>query len=139
MPRPYAKTRDLPARPVNHPGPAGRSRPMSPDRRPAHSPRRRPRLRVLLMLLLALLVAGAHTEALAGPAAAVSTESYGAEHDVLGTALRPPARPGHPRTAPLRPAPRAVGCPQPSAPLPFAVRPPHSPVLHALRTVVLRC
>ncbi|MET7854342.1 hypothetical protein ABZT48_40600 [Streptomyces avermitilis] len=115
---------------------------MSPARRPerpAHPPRRRSRPRVLLILLVALLVAGAHTEAPTAPAAAVSTESYGAEHDVLGTALRPPARPGQPRTAPLRPAPRAVECPQPPAPLPFAVRPPHSPVLHALRTVVLRC
>ncbi|MGW7049355.1 hypothetical protein ACWGDT_43220 [Streptomyces avermitilis] len=112
---------------------------MSPAQRPARSPCRRSRLRVLLMLLVTLLIAGAHAEALAVPTAAVSTESCGAEHDVLGTALRPPARPGHPRTAPLRPTPRAVGCPQPSAPRPFAVRPPHSPVLHALRTVVLRC
>ncbi|MET7601001.1 hypothetical protein ABZU45_16420 [Streptomyces avermitilis] len=112
---------------------------MSPARRPTRSPRRRSRPRVLLMLLVALLVAGAHTEALAVPTAAVSTESYGTEHDVLGTALRPPARPGHSRIAPLRPTPRAVGCPQPSVSPPSAVRPPHSPVLHALRTVVLRC
>lgn len=102
-------------------------------------PRSRTWLRVLV-LLLALLVPGAHAQAHAVPAVAgVSGEA--AEHDVLDTVLRPPARADRRTTVRLRPTPPpkpAPGVPaclsHPASPQP---RPPYVP--HILRTVVLRC
>lgn len=110
-------------------------------RRPLRS---RAWLRVLVLLLV-LLVPGAHAQAHATPMASVASGSSGspgevAEHDVLDTVLRPPARPDRRTTVRLRPAPLPKpappgvrGCP----PSPAPPRPPHVP--HILRTVVLRC
>ncbi|MFJ9816094.1 hypothetical protein ACIRU3_12615 [Streptomyces sp. NPDC101151] len=100
-------------------------------------PRSRTWLRVLV-LLLALWVPGAHVQAQAAPALAASSET--AEHDVLDTLLRPPARSLHQadaaeRTAPL-PDPAAPARPAPR-PCPAMPRPPYAVAL--LRTVVLRC
>ncbi|WP_128435431.1 hypothetical protein [Streptomyces cyaneus] len=95
-----------------------------------------------LVLLLVLLVPGAHAQAHATHMASGASGSSGevAEHDVLDTVLRPPARPDRRNTVRLRPAPLpkpappGVGaCP----PSPAPPRPPHVP--HILRTVVLRC
>ncbi|MGC9537132.1 hypothetical protein [Streptomyces sp. UG1] len=92
----------------------------------------------VLVLLLALLVPGAHTQAHALPVAAGALEV--AEHDVLDTALRPPARADRrstvrrrPAGPPRRPAPAGT----PTRPSHCAPPPPYVP--HLLRTVVLRC
>ncbi|SOD85352.1 hypothetical protein SAMN06272765_2765 [Streptomyces sp. Ag109_G2-15] len=100
-------------------------------------PRSRTWLRVLV-LLLALWVPGAHLQAQAAPAPAVSAET--SEHDVLDTLLRPPARTLHHTDAPERAAP----LPDPPAPVRPALRPcpavPRPPyAVPLLRTVVLRC
>ncbi|MGW2742878.1 hypothetical protein [Streptomyces sp. NPDC001450] len=100
-------------------------------------PRSRTWLRVLV-LLLALWVPGAHLQAQAAPAPAVSAET--AEHDVLDTLLRPPARTLHQTDAPERTAP----LPDPPTPVRPALRPcpavPRPPyAVPLLRTVVLRC
>jgi hypothetical protein len=106
-----------------------------------------PRALVLVLaLLLALLPAGVPTaaEALASatPAAtpaAVSAET--AEHDVLDTPLRPPARAVHRTDVPQRPAPlpaaASAGPADRHRACPTAPRPPYATPL--LRTVVLRC
>ncbi|KUN90972.1 hypothetical protein AQJ67_43205 [Streptomyces caeruleatus] len=96
------------------------------------------------MLLLALLVPGAHAQAHAAalPTVAGAMGSSGelAEHDVLDTVLRPPARPD--RRDASRPGRRGPG----PLPRPARTAPPrpsyasHLPRLpHLLRTVVLRC
>ncbi|KKD05506.1 hypothetical protein [Streptomyces sp. WM6386] len=90
------------------------------------------------VLLLALLVPGGHAGAHAALAVApVAGEA--AEHDVVDTALRPPARAAHRPVVPLRPAPRPAPAPGVPAgrPLPAPPRPPYA--LHTLRSVVLRC
>ncbi|WP_333776388.1 hypothetical protein [Streptomyces sp. IBSBF 3136] len=100
-------------------------------------PRTRARLRVLV-LLLALWVPGAHVQATAAPALSVPAGT--AEHDVLDSPLRPPARALHQpdaadRTAPPAAAPapaRPAPGPRPAVPLPPSAVP-------LLRTVVLRC
>lgn len=110
-------------------------------------PRSRAWLRVLV-LLLALLVPGAHAQAHALPAVAGVSGTAGtpgevAEHDVLDTVLRPPARADR-RGAVRRALPRPGTPPKPT---PCVVRadltppaPPRPPYLsHVLRTVVLRC
>ncbi|MFF8729923.1 hypothetical protein ACF073_26090 [Streptomyces sp. NPDC015171] len=92
----------------------------------------------VLALLLALWVPGAHVQAQAAAQdLAVAAET--AEHDVLDTPLRPPARAVHRTDAPERPAPlpdpvaaRPAARPGPTAPLVPSARP-------LLRTVVLRC
>jgi hypothetical protein len=104
---------------------------VSTVRRPPH---RHAWLRALV-LLLALMLPGAPAETHAAHVVAGET----AEHDILDTALRPPAR-TVPRTAvPLRPAPRPEPVPGMPAgrPLPASPRPPYT--LPALRSVVLRC
>ncbi|MFC9631468.1 hypothetical protein ACFTY8_19780 [Streptomyces mirabilis] len=110
----------------------------SPHRRP-HPSHRHAWMRVLTLLVVTILAAGAHVDALApNPVVASAEAGCGAEHDVLDTALRPPARQDHRPLAPLRPAPTAPDCPEP-APRPRHVPPSHSRTLHALRSVVLRC
>ncbi|MEU4034059.1 hypothetical protein [Streptomyces collinus] len=102
-------------------------------------PRTRTWLRVLV-LLLALWVPGAHAQATAAPALAMPAPAGTAEHDVLDSPLRPPARTLHQpdaadRTAPplVVPAPaRPAPGPRPAVPLPPSAVP-------LLRTVVLRC
>ncbi|MFJ3797854.1 hypothetical protein ACIPSJ_16390 [Streptomyces sp. NPDC090088] len=111
--------------------PAARRRP-----RPGHAwPR-------ALVLLLALLLPAVPTaaEALTAAAPAVSAET--AEHDVLHTPLRPPARAVHRADVPQRPAP--LPDPAPAGPADRGLRlratapcPPYAMPL--LRTVVLRC
>ncbi|MEU7360986.1 MULTISPECIES: hypothetical protein [Streptomyces] len=100
------------------------------------TPRGRTWLRVLV-LLLALWVPGAHVPAQALPDLAVAAET--AEHDVLDTPLRPPARAIHRADTPERPAPLPAPAPAvPAArPGPAAPRAPYTAPL--LRTVVLRC
>lgn len=91
----------------------------------------------MLVLLLVLLVPGSPAQTHAAHVVAGEV----AEHDVLDTALRAPARTAH-RTAaavPLRPAPlpgTAPGVPE-GRRLPASPRPPYA--LPALRSVVLRC
>ncbi|MET9830890.1 hypothetical protein ABZ078_16555 [Streptomyces sp. NPDC006385] len=102
-------------------------------------PRSRAWLRVLV-LLLALLVPGAHTQAHAVPVVAGAL-GEAAEHDVLDTVLRPPARADRRGTAALRPAPLPRPAPPPGVPVrltrPAPPLPPYLPP--TLRTVVLRC
>ncbi|MFK0024162.1 hypothetical protein [Streptomyces sp. NPDC090798] len=96
-------------------------------------------MRVLTLLVVTILAAGAHIDALAPTSVMASAETdCGAEHDVLDTALRPPARQDHRALNPLRPAPTAPDGPEP-APRPRHVPPSHSRTPHALRSVVLRC
>ncbi|MEV6167609.1 hypothetical protein AB0L99_05200 [Streptomyces sp. NPDC051954] len=90
----------------------------------------------VLVLLLALLVPGEHT----AHAVAVTAESSAAVVECDDTVVRSPARAGRPHVVPLRPAPRprtrlAPPPPAPQLPVPSGTR----PVLHTLRTVVLRC
>ncbi|MER6451265.1 hypothetical protein ABT270_01255 [Streptomyces sp900105245] len=101
--------------------------------RSANTPGGRARLRVLV-LLLALWVPGAHVQALAAPSFTAA-----AEHEVLDTALRPPARAVHRADVPERPAPLPDPAPaRPAAPVRHpAPGTPYAPCL--LRTVVLRC
>ncbi|KMS73667.1 hypothetical protein ACM01_17610 [Streptomyces viridochromogenes] len=110
------------------------------------------------MLLLALLVPGAHTQAHAQPfvtgvsgssgASGASGSGEAAEHDVLDTVLRPPARGDRRSTVrPVRQGPgplpkpaRAVRtCPSNLTPPPAPAPVPAPYVSHLLRTVVLRC
>ncbi|KUL26665.1 hypothetical protein ADL12_32280 [Streptomyces regalis] len=91
------------------------------------------------MLLLVLAVPGTHAQAHTVPVTA-GASGEAAEHDVLDTILRPPARPDRRNTVRLRPAPP----PKPAPPgararlaRPAPPRPPYVP--HILRTVVLRC
>ncbi|WP_031484323.1 hypothetical protein [Streptomyces bicolor] len=107
-------------------------------------PRSRTWLRALV-LLLALLVPGAHAQAHAVPAV-LGVSGEAAEHDVLDTALRPPARADRRSTARRRgpaptPTPMPVPVPAPGVPARLsAAAPPRPPyVPHILRTVVLRC
>ncbi|WP_432020627.1 hypothetical protein [Streptomyces sp. 1222.5] len=104
--------------------------------RTANTPGGRARLRVLV-LLLALWVPGAHVQALAAPSFTAAAET--AEHEVLDTALRPPARAVHRADVPERPAPLPDPAPgRPAAPVRHpAPGTPYAPCL--LRTVVLRC
>ncbi|MEY9992563.1 hypothetical protein ABIE67_004595 [Streptomyces sp. V4I8] len=102
-----------------------------------------------LVLLLALLVPGAHAQAHALPALTGAPGASGAsgsgevaEHDVLDTVLRPPARAD--RRNAVRPARLSPGPPPKPArgvracpPRPAPPRPPY--LSHILRTVVLRC
>ncbi|WP_210582299.1 hypothetical protein [Streptomyces sp. GESEQ-4] len=85
----------------------------------------------VLVLLLALLVPGEHT-AHAATATAETTAAV-AEYDdtVLRSTARAGNRPTAPRTHP-RPAPPPAAPPLPAPPHP-------EPVLHTLRTVILRC
>ncbi|MGN9755504.1 hypothetical protein [Streptomyces sp. SD31] len=93
----------------------------------------------VLVLLLALLVPGTHTQAHAVPMAAGASAEL-AEHDVLDTLLRPPARPDRRNTVRLRPAPLPKQAPPGVRACPARPAPPRSPyVPHVLRTVVLRC
>ncbi|MGW0756198.1 hypothetical protein ACWD1Y_06885 [Streptomyces sp. NPDC002814] len=87
----------------------------------------------VLVLLLALLVPGEHT----AHAATVTAETTAAVAEYDDTVLRSTARAGNNRpTPPGSPAPRPH--PRPAPPLPAP--PPHpEPVLHTLRTVILRC
>ncbi|MBL1083379.1 hypothetical protein JK359_15530 [Streptomyces actinomycinicus] len=91
----------------------------------------------VLVLLLALWVPGAHVQAQAAPAFAVTAQS--AEHDVLDVLLRPPARTVHRADVPDRPAP----LPRPAPGRPAARQRAGAPRLPytapLLRTVVLRC
>ncbi|MFE6482619.1 hypothetical protein ACFVGN_06740 [Streptomyces sp. NPDC057757] len=108
------------------------------------------RLRVLILLVVALLAATPHpaaptttlgTATESAPTAPAPGPAPAAEPDVLDTALRPPARQGHRPVTPLRPAPR-TGADHPAdapRPHPVSAPPSHSPTLHALRCVVLRC
>ncbi|MEU6670608.1 hypothetical protein [Streptomyces sp. NPDC046727] len=101
------------------------------------TPRSRTWLRVLV-LLLALWVPGAHLDAQAvAPDPVVAAET--AEHDVLDTPLRPPARTVHRADTPERPAPLPDPAPARPAgrPCPATPRVPYAMPL--LRTVVLRC
>ena len=110
--------------------------------RTTHFPRTARRyawLRVLVVLL-ALLAAGAHTAAMADPPTLVSAETCGADCDVLDAALWPAATQTHRTVPPLRPGPAPSTRPsEPGRPAPAPVPAPHSPALHTLRTVVLRC
>ncbi|MFC7259075.1 hypothetical protein [Streptomyces lutosisoli] len=102
-------------------------------------------LRILILLVTAVLATGPHLEALAAstptPAPTAGTESGSgtAEHDVLDTALRPPTRQDHRPLTPLRPDTRSREHRRDPLPVPAPAPPTHSPALHALRCVVLRC
>jgi hypothetical protein len=112
---------------------------VKPAPQPAPRATRRNTWARVLVLLLALLVPGAHAEAHAGPAAAVSGESTAVECDVIDTAPRPPAR-GTRRTAvPLRSTPLPGPEPAYAAPQapPVPPGPRHDP--RPLRSEVLRC
>ncbi|MES5819037.1 hypothetical protein [Streptomyces sp. RG80] len=91
------------------------------------------------VLLLALLVPGAHAGAHAATAVTPLVSAEFVEYDVLGTALRPPARSALRPAAPLRPAPH----PRPASRVPAGPAfpaPPHpSYAPHTPRSVVLRC
>lgn len=94
----------------------------------------------VLVVLVGLLVAGAHTEAMAADTAAASaSHAWDAEYDVLAAtpgSVSPQGR----AVAPQRPGPPSGTAPSgPDSPPPAPARAPHSPVLRALRTVVLRC
>ncbi|WP_328502457.1 hypothetical protein OG828_25885 [Streptomyces sp. NBC_00457] len=91
----------------------------------------------VLVLLLALLVPGEHT----AHAVTVTAETPAAVAEYDDTVLRSTARAGHNRpTAPPRPAPRPHPRPAPPPAAPPLPAPPHpEPVLHTLRTVILRC
>lgn len=92
----------------------------------------------VLVLLLALLVPGAHAQAHALPVA-VGVAGEVAEHDVLDTAVRPPARADRRKPVRMRPAPPPRPAPGAAA-APRSCAPPGRPyVPHILRTVVLRC
>ncbi|MEV2228446.1 hypothetical protein AB0H69_07685 [Streptomyces phaeochromogenes] len=121
---------------------------MTPDRFTPRRERRnrRPTWPRFLMALAAVLCAtctvsavGGHTGTLTAPPPAVSTES-GLEHphDLLDTALRPPARQSHRPLVPQRPArPPAPAHPRPrrhAHPVP-----PYAPTPRAQRCMVLRC
>jgi len=94
-------------------------------------------LRLLVLLVVALLAAGPHPEAFAAPPGNAAVETALTEHDVLATALRPPARQGHHPLIPLRPD---TGHREPEPqPLPVHLPAPYSLTPHALRCVVLRC
>ncbi|MFJ8539138.1 hypothetical protein [Streptomyces sp. NPDC093591] len=95
----------------------------------------------VLVLLLALLVPGAHAQAHTVPMAASGASGELAEHDVLDTLLRPPARPDRRTTVRLRrPAAQPKQGPPGTRPCPAHPAPPRPPyVPHILRTVVLRC
>ena len=107
---------------------------------------RRPTWPRFLMALAAVLCAtcavsavGGHTGTRTAPPPAVSTES-GLEHphDLLDTALRPPARQA---TAPSYPsAPHGPPLPARPRPRPHARPvPPYAPTPRAQRCMVLRC
>ncbi|MFG3589120.1 hypothetical protein [Streptomyces sp. NPDC047990] len=113
---------------------------------PCHRPHPRHRyrhawMRLLAVLLVAFLAAGAQAEALtaAAPTAVADAPGHGAEHDLLDTALRPPARPTHGHLTRPRPTPLAApGRPDPaSRPRPAAASPRPAP--DTSRSVVLRC
>ncbi len=89
------------------------------------------------MLLLALWVPGAHVPAQAVPDLAVAAET--AEHDVLDTPLRPPARAVHRADAPERLAPLPTPAPARPAGRPGRAAPRAPYTAPLLRTVVLRC
>lgn len=91
----------------------------------------------MLVLLLALWVPGAHFQAQAAPA--LTTVAEWAEHDVLDTLVRPPARAVHRADVPERPAPLPGPAPSrpPARPCPAEPGVPGTAPL--LRTVVLRC
>ncbi len=113
----------------------------APPHRAPHPRSRHAWMRVLALLVVAFLAAGAQAEALcaAAPTTVADTPGHGAEHDVLDTALRPPARPGHGHVAHPRPAPRtAPGHPDPASRLRAAAASP-SPAPGTPRSVVLRC
>ncbi|MHA5047951.1 hypothetical protein [Streptomyces sp. SD15] len=111
----------------------------TPHRRP-YMLRRHAWMRVLALLVVTALAAGAYVEAHAVDHVAASSESGGgAEHDVLDTALRPPARQEDRPLAPLRPAPHpAPGLSRPAR-RPRSVPASSVPTPRALRSVVLRC
>ncbi|QQM41918.1 hypothetical protein [Streptomyces liliifuscus] len=121
---------------------------MTPDRFAPRRERRnrRPTWPRFLMALAALLCAtctvsavGAHTGPRTAPPPAVSTES-GLEHphDLLDTALRPPARQSHRRHVRRRPArPPVPAHPRPR-PRAHPVS-PYAPTPRAQRCMVLRC
>ncbi|MFC8199351.1 hypothetical protein ACFUTV_28750 [Streptomyces sp. NPDC057298] len=118
---------------------------MSPDRlvpRAPHRPARQRFLVALAALLCAVCAvgsAGGHTGTRTAPPAAVSTET-GLEHphDLLDTALRPPARQSHRPLAPQRPARRpAVERPGLRVHSLPALR--YAPSPRAQRSLVLRC
>ncbi|MEV5800169.1 hypothetical protein [Streptomyces collinus] len=100
-------------------------------------PRTRTWLRVLV-LLLALWVPGAHVQATTAPVPTVPAGT--AEHDVLDSLLRPPARALHQPDAADRAAP-PTGAPGPArpAPEPRPAEPLPPSAVPLLRTVVLRC
>ncbi|MCX4907012.1 hypothetical protein [Streptomyces sp. NBC_00878] len=123
---------------------------MNPDRFVPRAPRRwhrRPTWPRFLVMLAAVLCAvcamtavSGHTGTRAAPPAAVSTES-GPEHphDLLDTALRPPARQGHRPLVPQRPA-RPPAHPRHRHPTARArPAPPYAPTPRAQRCLVLRC
>ncbi|MDO0934483.1 hypothetical protein QQY66_23420 [Streptomyces sp. DG2A-72] len=90
----------------------------------------------VLVLLLALLVPGEHT----AHAVTVTAETTAVVAEYDDTVLRSTARAGNRAAAPLRPAPRPhprPAAPPAAPPLPAPTHP--EPVLHTLRTVVLRC
>ncbi|MFE9097957.1 hypothetical protein [Streptomyces sp. NPDC007264] len=118
---------------------------MSPTPHGPRTVRRYAWLRVFVVLV-ALLALGAHTEAVADPAlsasasASTGTGTCDTEHDVLDGALRPTAPQGQGGVTPQRPGPRTGDVPSaPAPPSRTLVRPPYSPALRALHTVVLLC
>ncbi|MEU6811795.1 hypothetical protein ABZ920_23015 [Streptomyces sp. NPDC046831] len=96
----------------------------------------------VLVLLLALFLPGAHTAGFTAPVPAVSGQAGGtaAEQDHLDAALRPPVRNAERAPVlPLRPVPRPVPPATPAVGRGVAAPPHPSPLLRALRSVVLRC
>lgn len=114
---------------------------MSPTPHGPRTVRRYAWLRVFVVLV-ALLAVGADAEAVAAQAAAASesTGACDAEHNVLDAARRPTVPQGQGGVTPQRPGPRTGDTPsEPAPPSRTPVRPPHSPALRALHTVVLLC
>ncbi|WP_369247666.1 hypothetical protein [Streptomyces sp. R41] len=124
---------------------------MSPSPRHPHPLRRCARarggapsrawLRILVLLVVAMLATGAHPEVFATSSATATANaaSGAAEHDVLDTALRPPTRQGLRPLTTLRPDTGDTEREPGARPVPAPAPPAYSPVLHALRCVVLRC
>ncbi|MEU7962201.1 hypothetical protein AB0D09_01825 [Streptomyces sp. NPDC049097] len=94
-----------------------------------------------LVVLVALLTAGAHTGAVTADSLPASTaQTCDAEYEQLAATPAPANPQGHRALASARPGPPGGARPSgPEGPAPVPAGAAHSPTLHALRTVVLRC
>jgi hypothetical protein len=94
-----------------------------------------------LVVLVALLTAGAHTGAVTADSLPTSTaQTCDAEYEQLAATPAPANPQGHRALASSRPGPPGGARPSgPEGSVPVLPGASHSPTLHALRTVVLRC